>query len=140
MPDPIYPCLWFDGNARAAADFYCGIFPDSTLISDNGMVVIFELRGGRFMGLNGGPMYSINEGISLVIECVNQEEIDYYWDRLCDGGEESRCGWLKDRFGVSWQVIPSALHGLMSDPARAARVGAVLLPMRKLIIKDLLEA
>lgn len=140
MSHPIHPCLWFDGQARAAADFYCSIFPNSKILQENPMVVTFELNGRKFMGLNGGPKYKFTEAVSLVVECDTQEEIDHYWNRLLDGGEDSRCGWLKDRFGVSWQIIPKKLGEWMSDPERAKRVGPVLLKMVKLEIAALEKA
>ena len=99
MANEIYPCLWFDGQARAAADFYCTIFPNSRIISDNGMVVNFELNGRFYMGLNGGNHFKFNEAVSFVIPCNDQAEIDYYWNKLtADGGKESMCGWCKDKF------------------------------------------
>jgi predicted 3-demethylubiquinone-9 3-methyltransferase (glyoxalase superfamily) len=140
MANPIFPCLWFDGQAKAAADFYCSVFKNSKIISENPMVVIFELTGKKFMGLNGGPQYKPTEGVSFVVECETQEEIDYYWDRLTEGGEESMCGWLKDKFGISWQIVPTILGKLMSDPARAPRVIQAFLKMRKFDIRKLEEA
>ncbi|HTJ11938.1 MAG TPA: VOC family protein [Dinghuibacter sp.] len=141
MMKPLYPCLWFDNQARAAAEFYCGIFPDSTIKNDNGLVVNFELNGQLFMGLNGGPKFHFNEAISFVIPCKDQKEIDYYWDKLtADGGAESMCGWCKDKFGLSWQVVPAQLGELMSDPARAARVTQAFMKMRKFDIEALLNA
>src|SRR6478735_11348083 len=98
MAHPIYPCLWFDGQAKTAADFYCSVFKDSKIIQENPMVVLFEINGGKFMGLNGGPHFKFNEAVSLVVNCDTQDEIDYYWNTLTKGGEESMCGWLKDRF------------------------------------------
>ena len=141
MTKPLYPCLWFDNQARAAADFYCTIFPNSKIVADNGLVVNFELNGAFFMGLNGGPKFHFNESISFVISCKDQAEIDYYWDKLtADGGEESMCGWCKDKFGLSWQVVPANLGELMSDPARAPRVIAAFMTMRKFDIETLLNA
>lgn len=104
-------------------------------------MVIFELNGNRFMGLNGGPKFTFDEAISFVVNCDTQEEIDYYWEKLtADGGEESMCGWLKDKYGVSWQIVPSVIGELMQDPARAQRVMNVVLQMRKLDLKRMLEA
>jgi predicted 3-demethylubiquinone-9 3-methyltransferase (glyoxalase superfamily) len=279
MKNHIYPCLWFDGQARAAAEFYCKVFGNSEITEDNSMVVSFNLNGQRFIGLNGGPMYKPNpsisffvicetikeidhawnkfteegsvlmpldkydwsekygwvqdkfgiswqlsfgkmedvgqkftpalmfansqkgkaeqainlytsifgnsaiagilkytageygdegtvkhaqfklgghvfmamdssishafdfsEGISFIVECENQEEIDYYWNKLTEGGEESRCGWLKDKFGVSWQIIPAILPKLLSDPEKAGRVTNAFLQMRKFDIEKLLQA
>ncbi len=134
----MYPCLWFDGQARAAADFYCTIFPNSKNISDSGMVVIFELNGKRFMGLNGGPNFKFNEAVSFVIPCENQDEIDHYWNKLtADGGQESQCGWLKDKYGLSWQVVPSMLGELMSNPEKGQKVVQVFLKMKKFDIETL---
>lgn len=140
MKNPIYPCLWFDGKALEAAEFYCSVFPGSEILSSTPLVVHFSLNGARFMGLNGGAMYRITEGVSFVIECESQEEIDYYWERLTEGGEESMCGWLRDRYGVSWQVIPAILEELMNDPERGPRVIEAFLKMRKFDIGTLLKA
>ena len=139
MTQQIYPCLWFDGKAREAAEFYCNIFENSSIISDNGLVVIFQLNGAKFMGLNGGPMFKFSEALSLVIDCETQEEIDFYWNRLTEGGEESMCGWLKDRYGVSWQVVPFNLITLLSDPTHAKSVEKALLQMRKIDIEKLTQ-
>jgi predicted 3-demethylubiquinone-9 3-methyltransferase (glyoxalase superfamily) len=146
MPAPIYPMLWFDGAAEQAAEFYCGIFPNSRIesvsrYSDAGpgeagaaMTVAFELNGTRFVGLNGGPQFSFTEAVSFVVGCDGQDEVDYYWDHLVDGGQEGQCGWLKDRFGVSWQIVPAGLEQLLGDPdaGRAQRAMAAMLGMRKL--------
>lgn len=140
MKNPIYPCLWFDGQAREAAEFYCSVFPGSAILSSSPMVVQFSVNGNRFMGLNGGPMYQITEGVSFVVECESQEEIDYYWEKLTEGGEESMCGWLKDKYGVSWQIIPAILYELMDDPERGPRVIEAFLKMRKFDIQTLLNA
>ena len=140
MSKPVFPCLWFDGQAKAAAEFYCSVFKDSAIISENPMVVIFELDGKKFMGLNGGPHYTFNEAVSFVVECESQQEIDHYWDKLTEGGEEGRCGWLKDRYGVSWQVVPSVLNQLMSDPERGSRVVEAFMKMKKFDIAKLMEA
>ena len=101
MTNPIYPCLWFDKQSKEAADFYCSVFPNSKILNTTPFVVIFELNGNRFMGLNGGPEFKFNEAVSFVITCKNQEEIDYYWEKLSEGGQEGKCGWLKDKFGIS---------------------------------------
>ena len=139
MTKEIYPCLWYDGQAKAAADYYCSIFKDAKIISDSPMVVIFELNGNRFMGLNGGPLFKFNESVSFVVNCDTQEEIDHYWNKLTEnGGAESMCGWLKDKFGMSWQIIPADLGKWMSDPARAKRVMSAVMSMKKLDI-DVLE-
>ena len=97
MTNQIYPCLWFDGQAKAAAEFYCSIFENSKITTDTPMVVLFELNGKKFMGLNGGPQFKFNEAISFVVDCETQEEIDYYWGALSAGGSESKCGWLDDK-------------------------------------------
>ena len=137
----MYPCLWFDGQARAAADFYCAIFPGSKIINDSGMVVNFELNGQFFMGLNAGPDFKFNEAVSFVIPCKDQAEIDHYWYKLiADGGEESMCGWCKDKFGLSWQVIPAILDELMSNPAKSQRVVQAFMKMRKFDIEALQNA
>jgi len=141
MNKSMYPCLWFDGNARAAADFYCAIFPESKIIIDSGMVVNFELNGQFFMGLNGGPHFKFNEAVSFVIPCKDQAEIDHYWYKLiADGGQESMCGWCKDKFGLSWQVVPSILGQLMSNPEKGPRVMQAFMKMKKFDIEALLNA
>lgn len=141
MTNQLYPCLWFDGNARAAAEFYCSIFPNSKILNDNGMVVNFELNGQYYMGLNGGDNFKFNEAISFVIPCKDQAEIDHYWYKLiADGGAESQCGWCRDKFGLSWQVIPANLGELMSDPARAPRVMQAFMKMKKFDIETLQNA
>ena len=121
MKNEIYPCLWFDGQAKAAAEFYCSVFKNSKILSESPMVVMFELNGKKFMGLNGGPHFTFTEAVSFVVNCDSQEEIDYYWDKLISGGgEPSMCGWLKDRFGLSWQVIPRKLMEYQGSSDRAA--------------------
>lgn len=140
MKNPIYPCLWFNGQAKEAAGFYCEIFKNSTITTDSPMVVTFELNGRKFMGLNGGPDFKFNEAVSFVIDCETQEEIDYYWNKLSDGGKEGNCGWLKDKFGVSWQVVPTVLPQLINDPEKAPRVVQVFMKMKKFDIQKLLEA
>lgn len=132
MQKEIYPCLWFDGKAYEAAEFYCSVFKDSEILETNPVVTTFRLNGKKFMSLNGGNMFTFNESISFVISCENQDEIDYYWAKLTEGGEESMCGWLKDKYGVSWQVVPENLGELMSDPERGGRVMKAILSMRKL--------
>ena len=150
----ITPCLWFDGQAEEAANFYVSIFRNSriTTISRYGdagpgpkgsvMVVGFELDGQAFTGLNGGPMFKFNEAISMVVNCETQGEVDHYWERLLEGGEPSQCGWLKDRFGLSWQIVPTALVDMVQDKdaARSQRVMAAMLDMRKLDIAGLKQA
>ena len=141
MKNDIYPCLWFDGQALAAAKFYCSVFEDSKICVENPMVVIFSLNGKKFMGLNGGPMNKLNEAVSFVVDCETQEEIDYYWEKLtADGGSESQCGWLKDKFGLSWQIVPTVLPKLLSDPSRAQRVIGEYMKMKKFDIAKLENA
>lgn len=141
MTHPIYPCLWFDGNAKAAAEFYCTVFKDAKITTDTPMVVLFELNGSQFMGLNGGPHFKFNEAVSFVVNCDTQEEIDHYWEKLtADGGQESMCGWLKDKFGVSWQIVPSMLGQLMTDPEKGQRAMEALMKMKKLDIEKLKAA
>jgi predicted 3-demethylubiquinone-9 3-methyltransferase (glyoxalase superfamily) len=151
----ITPFLWFDTNAEEAAQFYASIFKNSKVLSvsrygDAGpgpkgtaMVVSFQLEGQQFTALNGGPQFKFSEAFSFVVNCDNQQEIDYYWNKLTsDGGHESQCGWLKDRFGFSWQIVPTALAKLMTDtdPKRASRVMQALRQMKKLDIAALEEA
>jgi predicted 3-demethylubiquinone-9 3-methyltransferase (glyoxalase superfamily) len=154
--DKISPCLWFDGQAEEAAKFYTSIFPNSRIDTvdrspgetpsgpkDMVLTVNFTLDGRSFIGLNGGPDFKFNEAISLSIDCADQAEVDRYWDALlAGGGEESVCGWLKDRFGVSWQVIPRQLPEMMnsSDRAAAARVLEAMLKMVKIDVAELERA
>lgn len=152
--EPFTTCLWFDGQAEEAAKHYTSIFKDSRLgdiarytdagpgLSGTAITVEFELNGQRFVGLNGGPEFKFNESISFQIHCADQDEVDYYWNRLVEGGEEGQCGWLKDRFGVSWQVIPTALPALLSDPdpEKARRATEAMFQMRKLDIATLEKA
>ena len=140
MTKQIYPCLWFDGQAKAAAEFYCSVFKDSKITSDSPMVVMFEINGTKFMGLNGGSQFKFDEAVSFVVNCDTQDEIDYYWNKLTQDGEESMCGWLKDKFGVSWQIVPSMIAELMSEPARAERVMQAVMKMRKLDIEIMKNA
>ncbi|XZF15687.1 VOC family protein [Chitinophagaceae bacterium MMS25-I14] len=141
MTKPIYPCLWFDGQAQAAAAFYCSIFKDAKITQDNQMVVTFELNGTRFMGLNAGPQFKFNEAVSFVVECDTQDEIDYYWEQLtAGGGSEGNCGWLKDKFGISWQIVPSVLPRLLSNPAKAQNVMQAYMKMKKFNIQELENA
>jgi len=140
MTNQIYPCLWFDNQAKAAADFYCSVFKNSKITHDTPMVVNFELNGKKFMGLNGGPQFKLNEAVSFVVECETQEEIDHYWNKLTEGGIEQPCGWLKDKFGVSWQIVPAILGKLMSDPEKAPRVVEAFMKMKKFDIKKLINA
>lgn len=140
MNNEIALCLWFDGQAKEAAEFYCSIFSNSKITSENPMMVTFELNGRKMMGLNGGPQFKFNEAASLFVSCENQEEIDFYWNKLTEGGEESMCGWLKDKFGLSWQIVPSILGKLMSDPEKGQRVMQAFLQMKKFNIQTLLNA
>jgi len=141
MANKIYPCLWFDGQAKEAADFYSSFIPNSKIISESPMVVMFEVNGQKIMGLNGGPQFKLDEAFSLVVPCDTQEEIDFYWDKLIsEGGEESMCGWCKDKFGVSWQVVPSILGKLMGDPEKGQRVVAAFMRMKKFDIEKLINA
>lgn len=140
METPIFPCLWLDGNAKEAAEFYCSVFPNSKILEENPMVVTFELNGRKFMTLNDNHQFKFNDSVSFVINCETQAEIDYYWERLTDGGVESMCGWLKDRFGVSWQVVPWNIGTMLSDPVRAERIMKVFFNMRKLDIETLNNA
>ena len=145
------PCLWFDTQGEEAAKFYTSIFPNSriTNVSHYGesgpreagsvLTVEFELDGQTFTALNGGPQYTFSEAISFTVDCETQEEVDQYWSTLSEGGEEGPCGWLKDRFGLSWQIVPNALPRLLKDPDRekAQRVVAAMLTMRKLDVAAL---
>jgi predicted 3-demethylubiquinone-9 3-methyltransferase (glyoxalase superfamily) len=141
MKKQIYPCLWFDGQAKAAAEFYCSIFSNAKITDDNSMVVRWEIDGQQFMGLNGGPQFKCNEAVSFVIECDTQQEIDNYWNTLtANGGEESNCGWCKDKFGVSWQVVPGILGKLMADPEKGQRVVAAFMQMKKFDLEKLINA
>jgi predicted 3-demethylubiquinone-9 3-methyltransferase (glyoxalase superfamily) len=140
MTKQMYPCLWFDGNAKAAADYYCSIFKNSKILSENQLVVQFELNGNKFMGLNGGPKYKFTPATSFVIECETQAEIDFYWEKLGKGGRYDQCGWLDDKFGVSWQIVPAVLQKLMADPARSPRVIDAFMNMSKFDIATLENA
>jgi len=154
MPHPITPSLWFDNDAEAAANFYTSVFDNSRIITVThyteagprpaGMVmtVEFELNGQRFLAINGGPQFTFDEAISFVITCDTQEEIDYYWDRLGDGGDEGPCGWLKDRFGLSWQVAPTGMGELFGDPdpERRRRGMEAMLGMKKIDLAALRAA
>jgi predicted 3-demethylubiquinone-9 3-methyltransferase (glyoxalase superfamily) len=152
----IAPCLWFDGQAEQAAQLYTSLFPDSQIDNVNRapaenpstgagdvLTVDFTIAGQRFIGLNGGPDFTFSEAISFTIDCADQAEVDRYWDALiAGGGEPSMCGWLKDRFGVSWQVIPRALPEMLggSDPEGAARAMKAMLQMTRIDVAKLREA
>jgi predicted 3-demethylubiquinone-9 3-methyltransferase (glyoxalase superfamily) len=140
MTNQVYPCLWFENQAKAAADFYCSIFKNSKITSENSMIVTYELNGNKFMALNAGPEFKFNEAVSFVVDCETQEEIDYYWKKLTTGGSEGQCGWLKDRFGVSWQIVPTILAELMSTPEKSQRVFQAIMQMEKLEIDKLVKA
>lgn len=141
MSNKIYPCLWFDGQAQSAAKFYCSIFKNAKITANNQMVVTFELDGKKFMALNAGPHFKFNEAVSFVVDCNTQEEIDNYWTNLtADGGQEGNCGWLKDKFGVSWQIVPTILPKLLSDPGKAQQVINAYMKMKKFDIKTLENA
>ncbi len=153
MPE-ITPWLWFDTEAEDAARFYTSVFPNSRLLDiarygsagprPEGMVmtVTFELDGQTFAALNGGPEFTFNEAISFQVSCETQDEVDTFWSKLSDGGEEGPCGWLKDRYGVSWQIIPTRLNELIGDPDRdkSQRVMAAMLNMKKIDIDGLERA
>ena len=152
----ITPCLWFDTQAEDAAKFYASVFKSSKVgkISRYGkegfeihgkqagtvMTVEFEVAGQKFLALNGGPQFKFNEAVSFQVHCETQEEIDYFWSKLADGGEEGPCGWLKDKFGLSWQVIPTVLLQLLTDEGSAQRVMRSMLQMRKIDIAALKRA
>jgi predicted 3-demethylubiquinone-9 3-methyltransferase (glyoxalase superfamily) len=150
----ITPCLWFDTEGEEAAQFYTSVFPNSRIVEvtrygsagprpeGTVMTVSFELDGQRFIALNGGPDFTFNEAISLEVDCDSQDEVDEYWNALAEGGEEGPCGWLKDKYGVSWQIVPTVLTELISDPdqEKAQRVMAAMLKMRKIEIDELEKA
>jgi predicted 3-demethylubiquinone-9 3-methyltransferase (glyoxalase superfamily) len=140
MKNAPYPCLRFDGNAKAAAEYYCSVFKNAKITSENQFVVMFEVNGKQFMCLNGGPQYKFSPATSFVIECDDQAEIDYYWEKLGEGGKYNQCGWLDDKFGVSWQVVPAILGKLMSEPGKAQRVTQAFMKMSKFNIQELVNA
>ncbi|RKS80453.1 putative 3-demethylubiquinone-9 3-methyltransferase (glyoxalase superfamily) [Motilibacter peucedani] len=154
MLGPIIPNLWFDTEAEQAAEFYCSVFPNSRVRSvarypegapgqaGSVMTVEFELDGNRFVGINGGPQFRFSEAVSFQVTCADQAELDRYWEQLTDGGEESQCGWLRDRFGLSWQIVPDGMDEVFSDPdpERAQRAMQAMLGMRKLDIAALRAA
>jgi predicted 3-demethylubiquinone-9 3-methyltransferase (glyoxalase superfamily) len=149
----ITPMLWFDKQAEEAANYYVSIFKNSKVTNvsrygDTGpgpkgsvMVAEFELDGQKFTALNGGPQFKFTEAISLVVNCENQEEVDYYWEKLSgDGGQEVVCGWLKDKYGLSWQVVPVRVFELLSDPATSDRVMAAVMEMKKIELSKIEQA
>ena len=154
MLQKIVPNLWFDTEAEQAAEFYLSVFKNSRIVNvthyteagpraaGTVMTVEFELDGQRFVGINGGPQFTFDEAVSFQINCEDQDEVDYYWERLSEGGEEGQCGWLKDRFGLSWQVVPTGMDELFNDPdpARAQRAMQAMLGMVKLDIAALRAA
>jgi len=150
----ITPFLWFDSQAEEAAQFYTSIFPNSRIVSTTRygegapmpkggvMTVVFELDGQRFIALNGGPLFTFNESVSFTVDCKTQQEVDEYWAKLTAGGQESQCGWLKDKFGLSWQIVPTVLGELLSDPdpKKAKRAMQAMLKMKKLDVAALKRA
>jgi predicted 3-demethylubiquinone-9 3-methyltransferase (glyoxalase superfamily) len=150
----ITPYLWFDGQAEEAANFYVSVFPNSriTNVARHGeagpgpagsvLTVEFELDGEQFVALNGGPQYKFTEAVSFLVPCQDQAEVDRYWNTLCEGGEPGPCGWLKDRYGLSWQIIPTALAELLGDPdpEKSTRVMKAMLGMGKIEIQGLRDA
>jgi predicted 3-demethylubiquinone-9 3-methyltransferase (glyoxalase superfamily) len=134
----VTPFLMFDNNAEEAMKFYISIFKNSKII-DNGT---FEIEGQQFLVFNGGPYFKFSEGISLFIDCDTQQEVDELWEKLSSGGDKSQCGWLKDKFGISWQVVPSVLRKMLNDPdaIKSKRIMDAMLKMNKIIIKDLEKA
>jgi len=140
MTPTITPFLWFDNNVPEAVAFYASVFPDAKIEVQSDFLAIFELQGQRFYALNGGPQFRFTEAVSFFISVDTQDEVDYFWTKLiADGGEESMCGWLKDRFGLSWQVIPRKLMEYQASPDREAadRANQAMLKMRRIVIADL---
>ena len=154
MQQKIIPNLWFDTEAEEAAGFYTSVFKNSRIVNvthyteagpreaGSVMTVEFELDGQRFVGINGGPDFAFSEAVSFQITCQGQDEVDYYWDRLTDGGEEGPCGWLKDKYGLSWQVVPTGMEELFADPdqSRATRAMQAMFGMSKLDMAALQRA
>jgi predicted 3-demethylubiquinone-9 3-methyltransferase (glyoxalase superfamily) len=139
----ITPFLWFDNNVREAVAFYQSVFPNAKVEVVNDFMASFELEGQKFNAINGGPKFRFNEAISFFISVETQQEVDYFWSKLtAEGGEESKCGWLKDKFGLSWQVVPKALGRYLGDPDRskADRVMQAMMKMQKIVIADLDKA
>ncbi len=142
MQSPIYPCLWFEDQAKEAAEYYCTVFPNSKILHQSPVAVNFELNGNPFMALNQRrPPNHFNEAVSFVITCTDQSQIDHYWDQLtANGGKEGMCGWCTDKYGVSWQVVPAILGKLMSDPEKAEKAAQAFLKMQKLDIEKIVQA
>ena len=139
----ITPFLWFDNTVPQAVDFYTSVFPDAKVELKSDFMAVFEIQGQRFYALNGGPQFKFNESVSFFISVDTQEEVDYYWDNLiAGGGEPSMCGWLKDRFGLSWQIVPRALIDANTDPdpGRRYRAHQAMMKMKKIVIADILAA
>ena len=138
----ITPFLWFDGRAEEAANFYVSIFKNAKIESASPMSVTFELEGQKFYALNGGPEYAFTPAISFFVSCETQQEIDNYWDRLAEGGAVQQCGWLTDKFGLTWQIVPSVLFPLLQDkdPKKSTRVMQAMMKMVKLDIAQLQQA
>lgn len=154
----ITPCLWFDNKAEEAAKFYVSVFKDGKIgaidrydeasakvsgqPAGSVLTVEFEIQGQKFLALNGGPVFKFSEAVSFIIDCKDQDELDYFWDKLTEGGQESVCGWLKDKFGLSWQVVPKVLTEMLrdKDPAKAGRVMEAMLEMKKINIEELTKA
>jgi len=150
----ITPFLWFDNQAEEAANFYVSIFKNSKILSisrygeagpgpkGSAMTVMFQLDGEEFIALNGGPLFKFTEAISFVVNCETQQEVDEFWEKLSEDGGESRCGWLKDKYGLSWQIVPTILGKLMTDPdpQKSKRVMEAMLKMEKIVIDDLKRA
>ena len=138
----ITPFLWFDGQAGEAAKFYTSIFKDAKITSLSPMSATFQLAGQELIALNGGPQYKFTEAVSFFVRCETQEEIDYYWEKLSAGGSNGQCGWLKDKFGLSWQIIPPILGEMLNDDddAKSQRVMQAMLQMSKLDIQKLKDA
>lgn len=138
----VTPFLWFDKQAQEAAEFYISIFKNSRITYSNPMMVSFNLDGQEVMALNGGPEFKFTEAMSMYVNCQDQEEVDYFWNKLTEGGNEGQCGWLKDKYGLSWQIIPNKLGELLGDQdqTKSARVMQVMLKMKKIIVGDLEKA
>lgn len=152
-PQKITPFLWFDNQAESAIDFYVSVFPDSSVETKRYydknsihkgtlMTASFKLFGQEFMAINGGPMFEFSQAVSFFVRCTSQDEVDYYWEKLGEGGQIQMCGWLMDKYGLSWQIIPESLDSMLdqSDPARVQRVMNALLIMKKIEMSILEEA
>lgn len=140
MKSPIYASLWFNNQAAEAAQYYCDIFSDGKILNQSPFVVTFEVNKTKIMAINGNVDFKFNESVSFVVECDTQEEIDHLWNSFLPDGKELMCGWIKDKYGVCWQVIPSVLSELMSNPQKAPKVSEAFLKMKKFDIAQLLKA